>query len=140
MEEAVRLMGHPFLLSAPVMHGKALGRTIGLPTVNQNFPAGHLIPAKGIYATRVRVGDQSHIGVTNVGSRPTVEDGDRINCETHILDFNGSLYGKVITTEFYAKLRDEKRFDGLNELMEAIQSDALHAREYFAASAKGGSV
>lgn len=131
MEEAVRLLGHPFRLRAPVMHGKALGRTIGLPTVNQNFPAGHLIPAHGIYATRVRVGERSYIGVTNVGSRPTVQDGDRVNCETHILDFNESLYGSVITTEFYAKLRDEKRFSGLQELMKAIQNDAVAARAFF---------
>ena len=137
MEEAVRLLGHPFVLRAPVMHGKALGRTIGLPTVNQNFPAGHLIPAHGIYATRVRIGETTYIGVTNVGSRPTVQDGDHVNCETHILDFNGSLYGKVISVEFYRKLRDEKKFDGLPALMEAIRTDAEAARNFFA-SVEGG--
>ena len=131
MEEAVRLLGHPFLLRAPVVHGKALGRTIGLPTVNQNFPAGHLIPAHGIYATRIRIGGTSYVGVTNVGSRPTVADGDRINSETFILDFNGSLYGEVLTTEFYAKLRDEKRFDGLQALMKAIRADAVATRNFF---------
>ena len=136
MAEAVRLMGHPFLLRAPVMHGKALGRTIGLPTVNQNFPAGHIIPACGIYATRVRIKGEYYLGVTNVGKRPTVEDSDRINCETHILDFNGSLYGEVITTEFYTKLRDEKRFESLAALTEAIRADADAARSYFA-SGKG---
>lgn len=136
MAEAVRLMGHPFLLRAPVMHGKALGRTIGLPTVNQNFPAGHIIPACGIYATRVRINGEYYLGVTNVGKRPTVEDSDRINCETHILDFNGSLYGEVITTEFYTKLRDEKRFESLAALTEAIRADADAARSYFA-SGKG---
>lgn len=131
MEEAVRLLGHPFVLRAPVVHGKALGRTIGLPTINQNFPAGHLIPAHGIYATRVRIGGKSYIGVTNVGNRPTVDDGDHINSETFILDFDGSLYGEVLTTEFYAKLRDEKRFNGLEALMEAIRADAAAARLYF---------
>ena len=137
MEEAVCLLGHPFVLRAPVMHGKALGRTIGLPTVNQNFPAGHLIPAHGIYATRVRIGKRSYIGVTNVGRRPTVQDGDRVNCETHILDFNGSLYGEVISVEFYRKLRDEKKFDGLPSLMEAIRADAEAARTFFETE-KGG--
>ena len=132
MAQAVALLGHPFLLCAPVMHGKALGRTIGLPTVNQNFPACHIIPAHGIYATRVCIDGVSYIGVTNVGVRPTVEDTGRVNCETHILDFNGSLYGRVITTEFYTKLRDEKRFGGLAELMEAIRADAATARAYFA--------
>ena len=131
MEEAVCLLGHPFLLRAPVMHGKALGRTIGLPTANQNFPAGHLVPELGIYATRVRIGEKSYIGVTNVGKRPTVEDSGHINCETHILDFNGTLYGDVITTEFYTKLRDERRFESLEALTAAIRSDAAAARAYF---------
>ena len=132
MSEAVQLLGHPFVLRAPVMHGKALGRTIGLPTINQNFPAGHMIPAHGIYATRVCIDNVSYIGVTNVGVRPTVEDAGRVNCETHILDFNESLYGRIVTTEFYIKLRDEKRFGGLPDLMEAIRADAAAAREYFA--------
>lgn len=131
MEQAVRLLGHPFLLRAPVMHGKALGRTIGLPTANQNFPAGHLVPAHGIYATRVCIDGRSYVGVTNVGRRPTVEDKGRVNCETHILDFNGSLYGNVITTEFYAKLRDERRFENLAALTAAIRADADAARAYF---------
>ncbi len=134
MSEAVQLLGHPFVLRAPVMHGKALGRTIGLPTANQNFSAGHIIPACGIYATRICIGGKSYVGVTNVGKRPTVEDSDHINCETHILDFNGSLYGEVITTEFYTKLRDEKRFESLAALTEAIRADALAARQYFAAA------
>ena len=84
------------------------------------------------HAYAVCVDGVSYIGVTNVGVRPTVEDSDRVNCETHILDFNGSLYGRAITTEFYTKLRDEKRFGGLAELMEAIRADAAAARAYFA--------
>lgn len=138
MDAAVRLLGHPFLLRAPVVHGKALGRTIGLPTINQFFPAAHLIPAHGIYATCVTVDGQTYIGVTNVGKRPTVLDGDFVNCETHILDFNGSLYGHTITVEFYHRLRDEKMFDGLPQLMEAIRGDAAHARAFFSRS-NGGS-
>lgn len=137
MEAAVQLLGHPFVLRAPVVHGKALGRTIGLPTANQNFPASHLIPAVGIYATRVRIGLHSYIGVTNVGSRPTVQDNGRINCETHILDFNGSLYGQVISVEFYCKLRDERKFDGLAALTEAIRADAMSARRFFEKMAGG---
>ena len=138
MSEAVQLLGHPFVLRAPVMHGKALGRTIGLPTINQNFPAGHIVPAHGIYATRMRIGERSYVGVTNVGVRPTVEDAGRVNCETHILDFNESLYGKIVTTEFYIKLRDEKRFSCLPDLMEAIRADANAARAYFASGEGAG--
>lgn len=137
MAGAVRLLGHPFLLRAPVVHGKALGRTIGLPTTNQFFPAAHLIPAHGIYATRVTVDGQTYIGVTNVGKRPTVRDGDFVNCETHILDFNASLYGRTVTVEFYHRLRDEKKFDGLPQLMEAIRGDAANARAFFAQSNGG---
>jgi len=137
MAGAVRLLGHPFTLRAPVVHGKALGRTIGLPTINQFFPAAHLIPAHGIYATRVNIDGRSYIGVTNVGKRPTVRDGDFVNCETHILDFNASLYGRVVTVEFYHRLRDEKKFDGLPQLMEAIRADAENACAFFAQSTGG---
>lgn len=132
MAGAVRLLGHPFVLRAPVVHGKALGRTIGLPTANQFFPATHLIPAHGIYATRIRLDGCSYIGVTNVGKRPTVHDGDFVNSETYILDFNGSLYGRVIEVEFYHRLRDERRFPDLSALTAAIRADAQHAREFFA--------
>jgi riboflavin kinase/FMN adenylyltransferase len=132
VEGAARLLGHFFFLSGKVFHGKALGRRLGLPTVNQNFDDGALIPKKGIYVTSVNIDGRQYAGVTNIGTRPTVENTDRINCETHLLDFDGDLYEKDITVEFRRRLRDEKKFSSEEELRNAIENDVLSAREYFA--------
>ena len=131
-EAACRMMGHNFLLEAPVVHGKALGRTIGLPTANQCFPRQHVIPSHGIYATKVETPSGVYVGVTNVGIRPTVHDGFGVNSETFILDFNETLYGEVIRTSFYHKLRDEKQFENLEALRTAIRADGEAAGRYFA--------
>lgn len=130
--DAARLLGRPYSLTAPVVHGKALGRTLGFPTVNQQVPTEKLMPKQGIYATCVDVGDEAYFGVTNVGVRPTVDAGDSlINCETHILDLNRDLYGQTVTVKFMHRLRDEQRFDSLDELQSAISQDIEHTKAYF---------
>lgn len=131
IERANELLGHPFSVSGRVLHGKELGRRLGLPTVNQNFGERALIPKRGIYVTSAHVGGERYMAVTNVGSRPTVESGGSINCETHLLDFEGDLYGEDITVEFHSRLRDEKKFSCEEELRRAICGDVLSAREYF---------
>lgn len=134
VEEAAELLCRPYHFTSAVLHGKALGRTISFPTLNQDFPHLTLIPKKGIYAVRVTAPDGSlpplH-GVANVGTRPTVEKSDHINCETHLLDFNGNLYGKKLCTEFIARIRDERKMDNLDELKRAIAEDAETARRIF---------
>ncbi len=132
MEGARELLGHPFSISAPVAKGKQLGRTIGIPTVNQYFKSGHVVPKKGIYACRVTVNGKSFIGVSNVGIRPTIENDDhRFNCETHILDFNGCIYGETVNISFYSRLRDELRFGDVEALRRQIELDVQKARQYF---------
>ena len=129
---AARLLGRPYSLTAPVVHGKALGRTLGIPTINQNVPTGKLMPLGGIYATRVWIEDKPYIGVTNVGRRPTVDRLDApVNCETHIFDFDRDLYGKTVTIEFHHRLRDEKKFNSLDELKTAVHGDIAAAKRYF---------
>ncbi len=131
-ERATRLLGRPFFLYSKVIYGKALGRKLGIPTVNQNFGRKMLIPKCGIYVTRALFGGKSYMGVSNVGRRPTVEDMGEINCETHIIDFDGDLYGEKIRIEFLARIRDEKRFSSTDELREAVAGDIEFARGYFA--------
>ncbi|MBQ8510220.1 MAG: bifunctional riboflavin kinase/FAD synthetase [Clostridia bacterium] len=132
-ETAARMLGYPFTLNAPVVHGKQLGRTIGLPTINQNFPEGCVIPKNGIYACRVETGDGIHIGVANVGVRPTiVNDTHKMNCETHILDYTGNLYDRPVRVAFYKRLRDEMKFPDVDALRRQIERDAEEARRYFA--------
>lgn len=131
MEEACRYLGHPHVLSGTVTHGKKLGRTIGIPTANLIPPAGILMPAFGVYATRVVTEEGSYPAVTNVGRRPTVDDGDAVTVEPWILDFSGDLYGKTIRVEFYKRLRGEKKFDSLADLQAEIFRNGEETRAYF---------
>ncbi|MBR2907546.1 MAG: riboflavin biosynthesis protein RibF [Clostridia bacterium] len=134
-EKASELLGRPYSFKAPVLHGKALGRTIDFPTVNQDFPPLTVIPKPGIYAVTVRISEDHRrgilYGVSNVGKRPTVEDSGHINCETFILDFDGDLYGKELEIGFVTRLRDERKMSSIDELRAAIQADANTARRIF---------
>ncbi len=134
MERAMEFLGHPHTLTNTVARGKHLGSTLGFPTVNLQFPAGVLIPAHGVYACKVAFEDgASHMAVTNVGTRPTVDDGDRVNVEGFILDFHGDLYGRRVRMEFYHRLRGEKKFPSLEALRDEVMRNARQTRDYFAA-------
>ena len=113
-----------------IAQGKQLGRTIGIPTANLIPPAGVQVPAFGVYATRVITEGGSYPAVTNVGRRPTVDDGDGITVEPWILDYEGDLYGREITLEFYYFIRPEKKFPDLNALKEEIHRNAEETRKY----------
>ena len=132
LERAKEFMGHPHILSGPVVHGKKLGRTIGIPTSNLIVPERIITPAFGVYATRIWVGEKDYLAVTNVGIRPTVKDDDRVTVEPWILDFDGDLYDQVIRAEFHKRLRPEEKFASLDELRSAILRNADETREYFA--------
>ena len=130
VEEAARLLTVPYCVTAPVLHGKALGRKMGTPTVNQQFPADAVIPRRGVYVTECTVGGKTYRGVTNVGVRPTVEDDGRINFETYLLDFAGDLYDADLTVHFLKFLRDERKFESTEALWEQIRGDIASARAY----------
>lgn len=133
MERAAAMLGRPFSLTAPVVHGKELGRTIGIPTINQLFYEGGVIPKNGIYACRVDTPDGSFPGVANVGIRPTITENDAhgINCETHIIGYSGWLYEEIVRVSFFTRLRDEMKFDGIGALQEQIRRDMDAALAYF---------
>lgn len=132
IERANAFLGHPHTLIHRVEHGKKLGRALGFPTVNLVFQPGVLIPAKGVYATLVHFADgTSRPAVTNIGTRPTVDDGDRITVEGFILDFNGDLYGQTVRMEFYQYLREERRFPSLEALTAEVMRNAEQTRSYF---------
>lgn len=120
---AEKLLGHPYAITAPVLHGKALGKLQGVPTVNQNFPAGKQEIARGVYATVCEIDGKKYPAVSNVGVRPTVEDGAFVNCESYLLDFDGDLYGKIVTTSFLFYLRPEKKFPDRESLYRQIEED-----------------
>ena len=132
IEFANEMLGHPFAIFLPVTEGRKIGRTIGIPTINQVFPAYYAIPKFGVYACRCKVDGVSHIALSNVGVRPTVTDGHvAVNCETHIIDFDGWLYGKKVQVDFYKFLRPEKKFDNLEKLKEQIEKDMEQTKKYF---------
>ena len=129
-EAACRYLSHPHCISGEVVHGKQLGRTIGIPTANLLIPDGVLTPAFGVYATRVYLPDGTvRAAVTNVGVRPTVEDSEKVTVEPWILDYEGDLYGRRIRVDFYKYLRGEKKFPGLEALQEEILRNAEETRK-----------
>lgn len=132
MERAARLLGRPFCVTGEVLHGKQLGRKLGAPTVNQALPAGRVSPRYGVYAAFVRVDGVRYAGAANVGLRPTVS-GESVNVETHIVDFEGDLYGRVVTVELLRHLRDECRFSSVEELRAQVLRDVERAKEVCAA-------
>lgn len=131
VKRAQRMLTRPYSLTAEVVHGKKLGRTLGFPTANQRFPSDRLVPKFGVYAVRVRAGENIYAGVANVGVRPTVENTVSANCEVYILDFEGDLYGQTVTTEFYEFLRPERHFSDISALVSAVQNDIFCAKQYF---------
>ena len=130
MEEAVRFLGHPHVLSGEVMTGRKLGRTLGIPTANLWIPEGVICPRHGVYACRAILDGEAYLAVANIGSRPTV-GGHRITVEPWLLDFSGDLYGKTLALEFHTFLRPERKFDSLEELRQEIRKNAAQTREFF---------
>lgn len=132
MERAMKYLGHPHTLSGTVCHGRSLGHACLFPTINLPVPFHVLTPSNGVYCSRVYLPDGTVLnGVTNIGTRPTVNNGTDVTVETFLLDFKGDLYGCHVRLEFYKRLRDEKLFDSLDELKAQIQEDAKSCRAYF---------
>ena len=131
MEEANEVLGYPYSLTGMVVSGEHIGTHIGFPTANLQPDNPHkLIPANGAYAVRVRIGDAKELlpGMTNIGQRPTF-DGKTTTLETHILHYEGALYGKSLTVSFIHRLRDEQRFDTPEALAAQLRRDAATAEE-----------
>jgi len=112
-----------------VVFGKQLGTQLGVPTANMWLPKNKL-PIAGVYIVKVFFEGKEFGGIANMGTRPTV-DGQTPVLEVHILDFNERIYGKKITVEFCKKVRDEKKFDGIEALKEQIFKDISTAEKYF---------
>ncbi|MFJ9451296.1 MULTISPECIES: bifunctional riboflavin kinase/FAD synthetase [unclassified Herbaspirillum] len=128
---ARQLLGHSYAISGHVVHGKKLGRTIGFPTLNMRVSHKH--PAlSGIFIVQVHgLGDQPLPAVASLGVRPTVDDSGRVLLETHIFDYSGDCYGKLLRVEFLKKIRDEEKYVDLPTLTAAIERDAQQARAWF---------
>ncbi len=132
IEQANRLLGYELWYRLPVVRGNEIGRTISFPTINQVIPDTNIIPKYGVYKSIVEVGGKQYKGVTNIGVKPTVQhrnDGTGAVMETHIIGFDGDLYGQNIAVALVRYIRPEVKFSGLEELKQQISRDkenALH--------------
>ena len=131
VESANKLLTYPYYIRAEVLHGKELGRRLGLPTINQRIESSRAEMARGIYYTKTYIDGEAYVSVSNLGVRPTVEDTECINLETHIIGFDGDLYGKEVKVEFYGKGRGEMRFDSVDALRCEVEKDCERAVEFF---------
>ena len=129
--EASRLLGRPYFIYGPIVHGKHIGTGMGIPTINLVPPEKKLLPPFGVYITTVDIDGRIYHGVTNVGNNPTISDGNRVTVETNLLDVNTNLYGEKATVTFYEFVRPEKKFSSIEELKTEIKKNIRQARDFF---------
>lgn len=125
---ASELLGRPYRIEGTVVHGQKIGRTIGFPTANiKPREPRQLVPLNGVYAADVTVDGATHRAMLNIGRRPTVGNEGPISIEANIIGFDGDLYGRDVAVDFVARLRDERRFDSLDELAAQLAADRTAA-------------
>lgn len=130
-EQAEQLLGRPYAITGKVVYGQQLGRTLGAPTANLQLHRNKAA-LSGVYAVEAKLQGKWLPGVANIGTRPTVDDGIRAILEVHLLDFSANIYGKSLEVVFRKKLRDEQKFDSLDQLKTAIHKDIAIAKDFFA--------
>jgi len=124
-----KFLGRNFFITATVVKGKQLGRTIGYPTANLILKGGSIFGLLGVFATKIYIDGVMYPSMTNIGFNPTVSDEFKILVETHIFDFSEEIYGKVVRLEFIDKIRDEIKFSDLFELTTQLDNDKKNARK-----------
>ena len=130
--KANEYLGERYELTGTIVHGKAIGQTIGYPTANIQVNSDlKLIPGNGVYAVDVFVKDSQYFGMLNIGNRPTMNDSKDRTIEVHILDFSGEIYSEAITVKFIDKLRNEKQFIDIQELQNQLQEDEKFIRNKY---------
>ncbi|HIF54547.1 MAG: bifunctional riboflavin kinase/FAD synthetase [Methylococcales bacterium] len=126
---AKQMLGRDYSVCGRVAHGQQRGRTIGFPTANiQMFRKN--TPLSGVYAvTMTGINNQEIAGVANVGTRPTIDGGNKVILETHLFDFDQEIYGQYVEVHFKQKIRDEERFDSMHQLKTQIEQDIIIAKQ-----------
>lgn len=129
MEQAAVCLGRNYIITGNVVHGQALGRTIGIPTANLKVPEDKLIPPYGVYAVRVHWKKKIYYGIANLGCKPTVSQETEAGLETYIFDFHKNIYGEYIEVELLRFIRPEQKFDDVNALRTQMQKDIKQVRK-----------
>ena len=130
MEEAAACLGAPYRITGKIVHGRALGRRIGIPTLNQLPPSDKLLPPFGVYYSEVKADGRIYKGMTNIGTKPTVSEEPKVTVETYLYDFDGDLYGETAEVGLLTYRRPEKRFSGVLELKRTMEEDIRAGRIY----------
>lgn len=130
VKKANELLNHEFMFEFEVFSGDKRGRTLGFPTINQYFEDGFIVPRFGVYCSRIYLDDKRYLGVTNVGIRPSVET-KKMRSETYIDGFSGNLYGEKVRVCLLEFLRDERKFDNLQDLENQIKQDLQNAKDAY---------
>lgn len=129
--QANLLLGYEYFVLGEVVHGRQLGRQLGIPTVNQLPPPEKLLPPFGVYVTRVVLDGKTYGGITNVGKKPTIEGENPVGVETHIFDFAGDVYGREMEVQFLQYLRPERKFDSVEALTAEMRRNIQEGRKVF---------
>jgi len=130
-EKVIRLCNHPYTMIGEIVHGKALGRTVGMPTANLNVVNNKLMPLSGVYGTLTNIDGKIYQGLTNIGKRPSVDDSKLITIETFLLDFSKNIYGKNVILETHSYIRGVVKFNNLDEVKKQVEKDIIQIRSYF---------
>jgi len=123
-------LGYAYFITGTIEKGKKIGRTINFPTANIHVDETYkLIPQNGVYVVQTEIDGKNYYGITSIGTNPTV-GGEKKTVETHVLDFKRDLYGKTLEIAFLTYIRDEEKFESVEELQQAITNDEAFARNY----------
>lgn len=130
MTEAARMLGRPYGFTGPVIHGRHLGHTIGVPTINLEIPAGKAVPPYGVYVSQTWLDGTRYGGITNIGWKPTVQKEPICGVETYLFDCQGDFYGKEAEVQLLSHTRPEIPFSSLQELKQQLNKDIADGRAY----------
>lgn len=130
IDEVESILQRPFHLEGVVVKGEGRGKKIGFPTANIQVSQDLIIPQKGVYVTRTIYKGMTYQSVTNIGNNPTFKDGNQLHIETNLFDFNMDIYGETLDIQFLHKLRDERKFPTVNDLINQIRADVEAAKEF----------
>ena len=128
MESVANLLGYPYYVAGTVIHGHKIGRRIGIPTTNLLPDEEKMLPPNGVYLTKTLFEGKEIVGITNIGVKPTISGEQAKGIETHLFEFDGDLYGKELTVEFYAFHRPEQKFESLEQLKAQLAEDIQWGR------------
>ncbi len=130
MKIANAMLGYPYTIIGKIVHGNQLGRKLGVPTANILPIKEKKLPPNGVYVSRTWIDDKSYMGITNIGSKPTVSDEVIISVETNIFDFCDDLYGKEVKIELFDYERPERKFESVEELTKVLKKDIEYGKNY----------